>query len=416
MRRYALTTLAAGTLACSESSLPSESSDGTRAYPDMPSAVVSFQVNSTTDAVDAAPGNGVCRTTAGACTLRAAIQESNALPGANRIDLPAGTYALTILPSPGKDDASGSIAITGPLQLLGAGAGTTIVDGIALRDAGRTQVIFKLAANAGNVTLSNLTLLNGGHANFVCGGGNLRIEAGVTAVLRKVHVRRGWSYCSAGGIRNDGTLTLDKSIVTGSASASSGGGIVNTGILRIQRSTISDNWAEDDTGGILNSGQLTMINSTVSGNNSAFGAAGLTNTGTAILKNVTVARNGFDGGGTALVSVGTTTISNTLIGGNFGPDCQGSLDSRGYNLITGIAGCTVTGTETGNVIGLLPNITSLQNNGGPTPTHALHSGSPARNAGNPTVPGSSAFACPTGDQRLRPRGATRCDIGSVEMQ
>src|SRR5947207_2144871 len=57
----------------------------------------SFAVNSTSDAVDANPGNGVCETTAGngVCTLRAAIQEANATPGSNDIIVPAGTYALT---------------------------------------------------------------------------------------------------------------------------------------------------------------------------------------------------------------------------------------------------------------------------------------------------------------------------------
>jgi CSLREA domain-containing protein len=45
------------------------------------SAIAAFQVTSTEDVVDAAPGNGVCRTAAGACTLRAAIQESNAVAG-----------------------------------------------------------------------------------------------------------------------------------------------------------------------------------------------------------------------------------------------------------------------------------------------------------------------------------------------
>lgn len=54
-----------------------------------------FTVNSTADAVDAALGDGVCATAGGQCTLRAAIQEANALAGADTITLPAGTYILT---------------------------------------------------------------------------------------------------------------------------------------------------------------------------------------------------------------------------------------------------------------------------------------------------------------------------------
>src|SRR5262245_66461475 len=40
-----------------------------------------FVVNSTLDASDANPGNGICATSGGVCTLRAAIEESNNLAG-----------------------------------------------------------------------------------------------------------------------------------------------------------------------------------------------------------------------------------------------------------------------------------------------------------------------------------------------
>jgi CSLREA domain-containing protein len=377
-----------------------------------------FQVNSTADVVDAAPGNGVCRTAGGTCTFRAAIQESNALAGENTINLPAGTYSLSILPHPGKDDASGSIAITGPLRISGAGTATTIVDGIAFRNQGLTQVSLKVVGTAGNVTVSGLTLVNGGNATGLCGGSNLKVEAGATVALRRVAVRNGWDYCAAGGIRNSGTLTIDQSEVTGSASASSGGGISNDGTLTIGRSTISANWAEDASGGISNSGQLTITNSTLSTNESTYGPTGLTNGGSAVLNNVTVTKNGADNGGVAIYTVGSgvTEISNTIIGGNFGPNCSGTLTSHGYNLIGGTTGCTLVGDGTGNIVGVAPKLGPLQNNGGPTPTHALLAGSPARNAGNPATPGSSATACPAVDQRLLPRSATRCDIGAVEMQ
>jgi hypothetical protein len=41
-----------------------------------------FTVDSTVEAVDAVPGDGACADACGACTLRAAIQETNALAGA----------------------------------------------------------------------------------------------------------------------------------------------------------------------------------------------------------------------------------------------------------------------------------------------------------------------------------------------
>ena len=51
-----------------------------------------FTVNSTGDQTDVTPGNGVCATAGGQCTLRAAIVEANNLMGADTINVPAGTY------------------------------------------------------------------------------------------------------------------------------------------------------------------------------------------------------------------------------------------------------------------------------------------------------------------------------------
>ena len=62
-----------------------------------------FTVNSPADVDDANPGNGVCETAPGngACTLRAAIQEANALAGTDTIILPSlpapNAYVLTLV-------------------------------------------------------------------------------------------------------------------------------------------------------------------------------------------------------------------------------------------------------------------------------------------------------------------------------
>ncbi len=45
-------------------------------------ALATFTVDSTGDAGDATPGDGICATAGGACTLRAAVQESNTQAGA----------------------------------------------------------------------------------------------------------------------------------------------------------------------------------------------------------------------------------------------------------------------------------------------------------------------------------------------
>ena len=61
-----------------------------------PLVAASFTVNSETDARDANAGDGVCATSIGECTLRAAIEETNALPGADTIELPSGTYLIEL--------------------------------------------------------------------------------------------------------------------------------------------------------------------------------------------------------------------------------------------------------------------------------------------------------------------------------
>ncbi len=84
-------------------------------------------VDSTGDIGDAVPGNGVCDTGTGACTLRAAIQEANAQGGASEIDFGiAGTGVQTIqLGSalPALSDTSGPTTIDGYTQ-PGASANT----------------------------------------------------------------------------------------------------------------------------------------------------------------------------------------------------------------------------------------------------------------------------------------------------
>ena len=82
-----------------------------------------FTVDITADAV---PGDGICATAAGACSLRAAVQEANALAGPDTIDLPAGTYVLT-LAGPAEDaGASGDLDVHDTLTITGAGAATTM--------------------------------------------------------------------------------------------------------------------------------------------------------------------------------------------------------------------------------------------------------------------------------------------------
>ncbi|HWE71167.1 MAG TPA: CSLREA domain-containing protein [Acidimicrobiales bacterium] len=87
-----------------------------------------FTVNVTTDSVDAVPGDGVCLDAAGKCSLRAAIQEADALQTPVQIVLSSVTYSLSIPPNNATttpdDITSGDLNVTDPggIDMVGNGA------------------------------------------------------------------------------------------------------------------------------------------------------------------------------------------------------------------------------------------------------------------------------------------------------
>jgi len=84
-----------------------------------PALAVDFTVNSTMDGVDAAPGDGTCATSAGTCTVRAAMMEANALPGPDRMVLAAQTYRLTLA---GAGDGAGDLDLISVVEIAGSGS------------------------------------------------------------------------------------------------------------------------------------------------------------------------------------------------------------------------------------------------------------------------------------------------------
>jgi hypothetical protein len=132
----------------------------------------------------------------------------------------------------------------------------------------------------------------------------------------------------------------------------------------------------------------------------------------------------FVGGNPSIPGDGTSPVyvSNSILAGN-GTECrglegtgEGTLRSRGYNLLQTLTACRVVDDTTGNIVGLPANLGPLQDNGGPTATHALLPGSPPIDAGNPATPGSGGNACEATDQRgvSRPQGPA-CDMGAFEL-
>jgi Zn-dependent metalloprotease len=396
----------------------------TLAATNTPSTPLTLTVNNLLDAVDANPGNGICETAAGngICTLRAAIQETNARSTADTIVLPAGTYTLTLPGNLEEAASSGDLDITSDLTITGTGANTTIIDGngSVLQDR-----VFDIK-DAYTVNFSDLTI-RGGNSQASNGGGISNYGGILT--LNRVVLRDNVAG-SGGFLLNRGTTVITDSNIYNNTAAYDGGGIRNDKMLTIIRSTISGNFGNNNGGGIYSHGSLTLVNSTISGNQAySYGggiSVGYSEVGdpnaTVDLKNVTITNNlaeansdGYgDGGGIYLVETATVSLWNTILAGNLStagsPDCDGTLTSYGHNLIKSKSGCSVTGDTTGNLIGVNPNLGSLQENGGPTLTHALLSNSPAINAGNDAT-------CESTDQRgvTRPQGA-HCDIGAFEYQ
>jgi hypothetical protein len=187
-------------------------------------------------------------------------------------------------------------------------------------------------------------------------------------------------------------------IANGNASNSDGGGLLSdTGsTLILNNCTLSGNTAGTGGGnvggGLANQGTMLATNCTFSGNHAPSGG-GLYNFATAFLQNCTVSSNSAASGGgyDHAVLNSTNSVGSTIIAGNSasssGPDLFYGFTSRGYNLIGKIdAGSGFTNGVNHDQVGssaapLNPLLGPLQDNGGPTFTHALQPGSPAIDKG-----------------------------------
>jgi CSLREA domain-containing protein len=309
---------------------------------------LTFNVNSTSDRTDSSVGNGVCRTSAGTCTLRAAIQEANARAGADVVIVPAGTYALAIAPLNQNTITTGDLDITGDLTITGAGAASTFVDGGNPPPGSPPEVrgldrLFEIHAPATAVSFSDLT------------------------------IRDGYAADDGGGIHNNtnANVSVARSVVTGNYAGKAGGGIENHlgGTVDVTASTISGNSA-NESGSALNNnrdGALTVADSTVSGNSAAVvgrdptlvgaGAIGnnavLDGRGTIVITGSTIADNASGSAGAAAISndgAGTVTVERTSFVRNRSEASGGAIFNNAGVVSVSDSGFSESSAEHGGAI------------------------------------------------------------------
>ena len=347
----------------------------------MPAAAATFTVTVYADLSDSVP-DGTCDS----CSLREAIQEANALPGPDVINLPPGTYTMDIAGSDEEAGATGDLDITDDVTIIGIG--TTGIES----HVGRI-----IHVHSGNVSITGLALRQGDANNDPASG------------------RAGGAVYNAPG----STLTLNACSMSVNQAQGGGGAIYNAGTLSLNGSTLTGNNAVGSSrgGAVYNSGSMTVTNCTLHGNSSTDGGGAIFTSASSTLRieNVTITGNastgGVGGGGVKAESGAALYVANSLIADNTasGPndDCEGTLVSTGGNVVKDADGCTGLGLD--DTIAD-PVLGPLQDNGGRTKTRAPQPGSPALDTGGATLP------CEDTDQRRLPRPqSASCDRGAVEI-
>jgi len=321
--------------------------------------------------------------------------------------------------------------------------------------------VFNVAGKS--LTISNCTI-SGNSANFEGGGIYNDSDGSVTVISTTISSNTAGTGASGAddgdgaGIYNKytGTLTVSSSAISKNVAKGDpdpsiggrgiGGGIANDGIATLTDTSVSDNQAQDGGfdgigGAIYDGGTLTITNSTVSGNNDGaifleisdsssclcpaivnvtnstfYGNQGnqgyaISGYGTANLTSSTLAGNSL-----GLQSLlGTFTLKNTILA-NTGANCdanpQGFIVSQDHNISrdSSCAPFLIQPDDFGPATDPGLDGAGLKDNGGPTKTIALLSGSVAVDAIT-----NSADCSVSTDQRGvgRPQG-TNCDIGAYE--
>jgi hypothetical protein len=323
-------------------------------------------------------------------------------------------------------DAGGGVYVNGSTVVVSS---TMIYTNTATHGGGIFNDGGTVTIDAATVVSNTCSIANGSGGGILSDDGTVNIQHSTVS---------GNTARYGGGIlSNDGTVNVQHSTVSSNTAAYSGGGIHSSyGTVNIQHSTVSGNTGAGTyvgAGGIYLSGSTANIgNSTLSGNSATADCGGIEVKGSSTLNlsNSTLSGNsaGSDGGGICFTE-GSATIQNTIITNSTPEDCinfGGPTVTGSDNLIDDFASGGCSGISSAAVTHF---DTTLRDNGGPTRTHALNSGSNAidgvtdctyvSRGSNPLFSDGEAVAT---DQRgeLRPTDGdssctATCDIGAYEI-
>jgi CSLREA domain-containing protein len=353
---------------------------------------VALLVNTTADTFD-----GTCDETD--CSLRDAIAAAG--PG-GRVRVPSGFYTLSRTGDGGI--GRGDIDVRASITIAGVGETGVFIDASQLGERA-----FTLGASAadGRYELRRLTIF--GARDATIDGGAVLVRSG-TARFRRVTTSsaRGADGGAVWSSARSSLRVIDSLLIDNVASGT-GGAIHSRGRLVLLRSTLAGNRATEG-GGLASSGEgATIERSTIAENVATSSGGGMVLTSGATLDAVTVADNRADRGGGIFrpaSASGEASVGGSIVSDNRADrsrDCAAALVSLGGN--AGLAkGCGLRSPA--DRTGADPLLRRLGAYGGPTPTMALRTGSPALGV-------AGRCDSPT-DQRGAPR-ARRCDAGAYEL-
>jgi hypothetical protein len=174
-----------------------------------------------------------------------------------------------------KGTCTGNTVITEDLTITGqsnGGAKTATLDG-----GGASSVLSIFTTTDITVTLNTLIITNAvAFAGIADDNGTVTLNnSTVTGTATTAPPNSG----TQGGIfNNGGTVTLNNSSVTGNNAGAFGGGISNRGTVILNNSTVSGNTVRGDGGGIYNEGTVTLNgSSTITGNTAGGDGGGIDN-------------------------------------------------------------------------------------------------------------------------------------------